>query len=264
MRFLVLLAFLGFTIESWALQWQFRSDLSDEFSETTIGNRWQTKHPTYEGRPPGIDTVDNITIKDGWLSLSVSKHPRAGKYFTSGCRLTKEITYGFFETRAQIPQGHVNSAFWLYKWRPSGTREIDIFEMSYGHEHLRNLFMSNYHVFDGNAELQTPQNTLSNSIKIPLKIDTHSQAHTYGFAWTPEKLTWFINGDVVREEANLHFHQPMHVVLTAQVHPKWMGLPKESDMPTSFKVDYVRVWDYVPNTASSQPLTLPEGAPLPQ
>ena len=170
----------------------------------------------------------------------------------------------FFEVKAKLPKGHVNSAFWLYKWRPSGTREIDIFEMSYGRTELRNLYMTNFHVFDGDALQQTPQNTLSKSVKLPLSLDTESQAHTYGFAWTPEKLTWFINGDVVREEANLHFHQPMHVVLTAQVHPKWMGVPTIDEMPTAFKVDYVRVWDYAPTTTNSQPLALPEGVPRPQ
>jgi hypothetical protein len=38
------------------------------------------------------------------------------------------------------------------------------------------------------------------------------------------------------------FKRPLHIIFDAEIMEKWDGLPNGEDLPSTFEVDYVRVW----------------------
>ena len=43
--------------------------------------------------------------------------------------------------------------------------------------------------------------------------------HVYACENTPEKITWYIDGEKIAEEENLYWHLPMSVTLTMELRP---------------------------------------------
>ncbi len=44
------------------------------------------------------------------------------------------------------------------------------------------------------------------------------------------------------EEIMIFFKRPLHIIFDAEIMEVWDGLPKLQDLPSNFKIDYVRVW----------------------
>ena len=40
----------------------------------------------------------------------------------------------------------------------------------------------------------------------------------------------------------IFFKRPLHVIFDAEIMETWDGLPNPDDLPSTFEVDYVRVW----------------------
>jgi hypothetical protein len=66
--------------------------------------------------------------------------------------------------------------------------------------------------------------------------------HVYGFEWGPDVLRFTIDGAVVREEPNTHWHQPLALCFDSETFAGWFGLPTDDALPATFSLDYVRVW----------------------
>lgn len=87
----------------------------------------------------------------------------------------------------------------------------------------------------------------SGRVRYALK-ETEDGYHTFGMHWTPEKYTFYCDGEIVSEDS-LHVSQvPQFILLTTEVQGYRRFNPKKVEgefVDDAFIVDYVRVFDEV-------------------
>lgn len=130
---------------------------------------------------------------------------------------------------------------WVYGgWPESG--EIDIMEhvgfeptMIYGSVHT-------------DAYNHVEETQVTHDIKIPY---SESAFHTYEIEWTPEQISWYVEGEKYGTFVNEHksykewpFDQAFHLILNIAVGGNWGGQQGVDDSiwPQQMVVDYVRVY----------------------
>lgn len=180
----------------------------------------------------------NIELKDSILNIVTKKEtingkvwdPKVGFYtksfdYTSGMISTGESfrhEKGRFEAKVWIPDSFpVINSFWLStgKMLP----EINIFSSQ-----------ANGKILLANHWGPKVQSSVA-------KLNGHkfmNQWFIFGLDWTQEKLTWTINGVVVREETNGLPKEPMFITFNSSM----LEEPGSAKMPVSFKIDWVRVY----------------------
>lgn len=226
---------------------------------------------------------ENVAVRNGELVLTAKLLPETEKthrneylryapYATSIVRSRRKIRYGYFEIRAKTMAACVSNAFWLYDPHSDDpqvkfaegdvSEEIDVFEAKGRDDFLgkkkwgTTYYISNLHFYctpylEGvvNKRKWLPPNR---AFKTDLGFNMSDGYHVYGLLWTPEKITWFVDGreTSARENDGL-FHRPLHVTLDSEVFTGWFGTPDPKDLPAEFHVDYVRAWKCPPprNTA---------------
>lgn len=243
---LLLTPFISFSSSLTAAQLTFSEQLSDEFETAIDLQKWQVHLPYGGGRYPGFVSPENTYQENGHAQLWVKSIPRQETFTTPHLQSTKKVLYGFFEVRARIMPGHVNSAFWLYRYAPEGTFEIDIFETSTGSPVHRNIIHTNTHRYFGDPSKETADKILSSPKKINVGLDLSADFHIYGFYWGADELRWYFDGNLIRVEPNTDWHSEMNILLTAEIHQNWMGIPRPNELPASFLVDYLRTWTFEP------------------
>ncbi len=278
MKKLFLLAFLTQTIVlsqdnfqpyvklsgSWVLDKSF----SDEFNKSKLDEaKWWDFNPTWHGRKPSHFARSNVKVKKGLLRLSaksldpkkVSIQDKArgyDKFSTAIIKSKNRSYYGYYEARAKSMKAAVCNAFWLYdpldesiKYREGEySEEIDIFEV-FGKANKKENQRAYYAAVH---RYQTPYvESLVNKRKYKLEnrytrlevpYDFYEDFHVYGLLWTADELVWFLDGKEVFRRKNDFFKRPLHVIFDAEIMETWDGLPNVDDLPSTFEVDYVRVW----------------------
>ena len=58
--------------------------------------------------------------------------------------------------------------------------------------------------------------------------------NVFGFEWTREELRWYVNGVLVHTVQNARWHQPLALIFASETLPEWFGMPKDSDLPSTF------------------------------
>ena len=199
--------------------------------------------PSYAGNPRVSSAplgLDPFSTANGILSIRAWRLPPAvraklwGIQFASGL-LTSESsftqTYGYYEVRADLPQiKGMFPAFWLLptsrKWPP----EIDI--------------MENVAQDFATCGLITDDKRLAFFIRFHGGV---KGMHRYGVLWTPHRISWVFDGQVVGSTATpASLHQPMYMLLNLAVGGKWPGSPHANFRSAEMKVDYIRVYRWKP------------------
>ena len=278
MKKLFLLAFLTQTIVlsqdnfqpyskisgSWVLDKSF----SDEFNKSKLDEtKWWDFNSAWHGRKPSHFARSNVKVKKGLLRLSAkSLDPKKvsiqdksrgyDKFSTAIIKSKNRSYYGYYEARAKSMKAAVCNAFWLYdpldesiKYREGEySEEIDIFEV-FGKANKKENQRAYYAAVH---RYQTPYvESLVNKKKYKLEnrytrlevpYDFYEDFHVYGLLWTADELVWFLDGKEVFRRKNDFFKRPLHVIFDAEIMETWDGLPNEDDLPSTFEVDYVRVW----------------------
>lgn len=240
------------------------------------GDPWQQGEQL--GRPPARHARNNIAIEDGELTIrfrqvnpaqtdpdaddfdpaSTMDSPTPYGGYTSGCVYSKEVVkYGYFEIEAKIMPSAGSSAFWL-AWGPNdqpGT-EIDVFEMGgkgntpdpAGDElpHLpsNNRYNMNAHLFEG--PLVPNGNNEDRTWVAP--FDFKDAYHVYGLQWDADFIRWYVDGVLIRVKANVDQHSDMKVIFDSeafwggQANGGWFGVVDNADLPSKFRIKYVRSW----------------------
>jgi len=278
MKKLFLLAFLTQTIVlsqdnfqpyaklsgSWVLDKSF----SDEFNKSKLDEtKWWDFNPAWHGRKPSHFSRSNVKVKKGVLRLtaksldskkvSVQDISRGyDKFSTAIIKSKKRSYYGYYEARAKSMKAAVCNAFWLYdpleesvKYREGEySEEIDIFEI-FGKANKKENKRTYYAAVH---RYQTPYvESLVNKKKYKLEnrytrldvpFDFYEDFHVYGLLWTANELVWFLDGKEVFRRKNDFFKRPLHVIFDAEIMQTWDGLPNIEDLPSTFEIDYVRVW----------------------
>ncbi len=237
-------------------KWGFQIGVRDEYHGKK-GNTWYWGNNELQ-----YYTEDAVSVSDGVLNITASRRDYEDMEYTSARILTRDLasfTYGYFEARIKLPtvQG-MWPAFWMMPQPsdPSSTRneyggwsasgEIDIMEargrvpMEIGNA-LH--YGGNPHVYSADAE----------------RLDTPiSEWHTYGLDWTPDKITWYVDGEVAfsvsssqwwtsaSDGESAPFDKPFYLILNLAVGGNYDGgiKPPEDFESASMLVDYVRVYQH--------------------
>lgn len=174
--------------EEFELLWQ------DDFDGDTINTeRWETATHTFDENL-AVFRGDNVQLSDGMMELSLGLSGNDSKPYWGGeLRTLGTFTYGRFETRAKLAfaPGAISSFFTFYDEPDfsSNWQEID------------------FEVVGKSTKVQQVQvNVISNSngarrgqefLLRNLSYEPGADFHTYAFEWTPEGVTFFIDGDRV-------------------------------------------------------------------
>ncbi|MFZ1750085.1 MAG: family 16 glycosylhydrolase [Saprospiraceae bacterium] len=246
-------------------KWSLKENLSDEFDGTAINeSKWlvQGTNGVYQsnsyGRAPSQYSTKNASVKDGKLIVSVKWEPEfpflttldkfGVKYenYTSSAVICKsDFLYGYMETRAKVADASVSSSFWA---TGSGS-ELDIFE-HFGKPSIRSEakikleteMWSSIH--DWSAAGQG-KSVWTNKSQLPFRVA--DDFHVYGCEWDKDFLKFYADGKLIKEVTRLEAGDGWVVVNPLKlwvnsVTWSWHGLPVQSDLPSSFQIDYIRVW----------------------
>lgn len=244
-------------------RWVFDRDMSDEFEGAQLDlNKWAEHNRTWKGRAPGWFSRDNVKIYQGahtnalYLeSREEKQRPQGypdnyGDFSTAFVGTHKARKYGYFEIVCRLMDSRVSSAFWFSNPSRRIWTELDVFEYSASDKPtnhgtpLNRIFATNYHIH------KHPHRNQIGKLKEPkwfdIGFDLSQQRIKVGLNWQEDKIQWFINDYMIREEKNEYFHQPLHLQLDSETFPKWFGLPEigpgNNNLPSSFRIMYVRSW----------------------
>jgi beta-glucanase (GH16 family) len=224
-------------------QWETLPALTDEFEGGRLDEaKWFPNNPSWLGRQPGYFNPKNVRVTDGMLHLDAKKEslpdlPAGYHTFTTAFVKGKtKVRYGYFEIRARAMDSQASSAFWFYDITPEIWSEIDVFEIG-ARSQSTNYYM-NTHLF--HTLVETVHWHKSRIWKAPYHLAR--EFHVYGLEWDPEILRFTVDGAVVREEPNTHWHQPLALCFDSETFAGWFGLPKDDALPATFSIDYIRTW----------------------
>ena len=137
--------------------------------------------------------------------------------------------YGYWETRIKltnVSQGH-HFAVWLMPTDNSWPPEIDLLEVV-------GLDPSKYHMNSHGS---------SNDQLVWFNPSDPTGWHTLGFLWTPERMTWYLDGQEKKSIANYVTNKDFYFMMSWEMASNWPGNPNSSTRwPAEVAVDYVRIY----------------------
>lgn len=226
-------------------RWQPIPEFTDEFNGTALdAAKWLDHSPTWKGRMPGLFSPRNIAVSGGELQITMRKEdvPKAPKgYHTYTCGLVRSQTpvqYGYFEIRARPMKSHGSSSFWFAGSSPQWRTEIDMFEIGAAVPGRERKVHMNVHVF--RTPTEDEHWSMSEAWEAPFNLA--DDFHVYALEWDREQLVFYVDGVARRTIKNTHWHQPLHLIFDSETMGDWFGLPKDEELPATFRIDYVRAW----------------------
>lgn len=229
-------------------EWQPIERLSDEFDGDRLDRgKWYDRNRNARGHPPGLIWPANVSVADGMLHLTTRAEepprPPPGYHgFTTAAIQSKvKVRYGYFEIRARPSASRVSSAFWFFDRSDGYWTEIDVFEVSgtrLPDDPWYNSYTMTLHVFETPVEDRHWQK--QQRWRPPFRMV--DGFHRYALDWRRDRIRWLVDGAVVAERENSHWHRPLKLNLDSQTLSDWFGLPDPANLPSSFDIDYVRAW----------------------
>lgn len=228
----------------------YRLVWSDEFDGTSLDtDRWayRTDERMWSRQLP-----QNVSVRDGRLLLAV-KREKAGlmEHTGAGIISRKAFRYGYYEARLKVPPGAGwHTSFWMMRHDgkggtgPSKTlQELDVCEndsvnpLAYG---------VNVHRWNPGPHRSIGHKTIPSP-------DLAEDFHTFGCEFTPETVTYFLDGNAVQSIPATQFpHGEQNIWLTSIA--SWLGGTKsidESLLPATAEFEYVRFYEKTPATDSN-------------
>jgi len=240
---------------------------SDEFNGAAgIPDPTKWDRPEYN-RKPNANGPDGFWSKEdsfldgkGNLVIRVRKiadKNNDGDAFDYSCGAIRTLgkfqqLYGHYEIRCQLPK---QQGWWVAFWMMQGNvgsetnagvdgSEVDIME-AFGWTNKINhaIHYDGY----GAAHKSVGKNELISGIR--------TGYHIYSMDWYPDKYVFFVDGiEQWRSTGGGVCNQPGYVKVTAEISTEdwainsyWSNDPAKATYPDSFKVDYVRVYEFGPN-----------------
>ena len=154
-----------------------------------------------------------------------------------------KMTHGYVEMRAKLPAGSgLWPAFWLLTTHyVEDVPEIDVMEFL-GKE--KDRLYQTYHYFnisDNWSKISTPSYTV-------VATDWTEDFHTFGMAWSPSEIIWYVNGEESNRITDSDFKitgQAMYLLANLAVGSEstWAGPVDSSTIfPAKFEIDYIRAY----------------------
>jgi beta-glucanase (GH16 family) len=215
---------------------------------------------------------ENVFVHEGELILQVLEEKyrcsdrrgaacnKAHYDFTSGwveTGLWSNIQYGYLEARIKLPHG---PGFWPAFWTfglggekdRSNVAEIDIFEMLGSHPSTQmgtNLHLDYCKCPDNSCpceylgQVRCPDdNSEILCHGLDVEIPDYSDNYlTYGLEWTPNKIIWYINGQMVRNSGNPGIVDPVRIIFNLAITP-WKLPTRDTPFPSTMHIDYFKFY----------------------
>ncbi|MHB1036673.1 MAG: family 16 glycosylhydrolase [Pirellulales bacterium] len=229
-------------------RWVKFEPMSDEFEGKQLDEKkWTLNMAWWQGRQPAVFSAKNVTVADGKLHLVMRKEKlseelgmRGYHDYSSAALFTKaRSSYGYYEVMARPMNSGGSSSFWFQQDEtPGWGTEIDVFEIGGKAKGFERKYNMNLHVF------RTPSEKRHSSVggvwESPWRLaDAY---HVYGLEWAKDRISYYVDGVLVRFAENTHWHQPLYLIFDSETMPDWFGMPEDSDLPSTFSVEYVRAW----------------------
>lgn len=162
---------------------------------------------------------ENLVFKDGMMQIVVSRyhsgvkmqpcsHAEVGhidrKPLLSGEMRTKSnlFRYGRYEVRMKTPEiqpgnpningNYISTMFVFRDGKFKHWREIDFEVMGDDPHHVATNYLNGENVASWMPHIEKPGQSYING-------NTRSEFHTYAFEWLPDKISWFVDGHMIRE-----------------------------------------------------------------
>lgn len=237
----VLCAFSAIYCFAEAPSGDYRLLLSDEFDGSALNTEiwdWRSGNP-YGGK----NLKENVRLEDGKLVIDYKK---IDGYYTGGGVLTNfNLPYGYYETRAKVfgGTGRFHTSFWLSGGSAFTTRpenypqkncmiEIDGFEID---SENPTSISHGIHYWWARHE--------STSRWAYRDIDPSKEWFTMGMEWLPDRLNFYINGQLVNTDDAVRVYGPSYLWLTAVAMPEGNeDKIDDSKLPGKSEFEYFRYY----------------------
>ena len=210
----------------------------------------------FQGTSGGSLGLNPFSINNGVLTISATQLTVAqsneawGQSYSSGMLTTRGTfmqEYGYFEMRAELPEGAGSwPAFWLSQDPYNRSSEADIME---------HLGMYPNTIFE--------RGYFSNGVnELASWLENPTGYHTYGMLWTPSTTTFYIDGLAVMQTATpSSWNQPMYMLVNLAM-GGWGG-DIDTSVADTFNIDYIRVYGLADNSQIN-PTVMPSAFPTAQ
>ena len=204
-----------------------------------------TINPTPPGQPGSL-----LSVHNGVLDMAITDtYDPYLETNPNGVPGGFSQQYGYFEMRAELPTtSGFYSAFWMLPdngstWPP----EIDIMEHPADYPNL--LMMTNQ---GGTSAADNAAGTGFYQSLDWNAPDLSAAFHTYGFAWTPTTMTWYLDGqEMFSAPVTAAEQEPFHLILSAYSNHGRGWLPDVKPGATDqMLVDWVHVYSNDPNAVA--------------
>ena len=135
------------------------------------------------------------------------QHPQI-HYFTGMIETIHPVGFGYYEIRCKMPIHDWDySAFWFWSTLGGTYNEIDVFEHTKslsGNNPEKGTLSGIWYNPDGtnysNPEYEDHANRYANHLhNLSESSSTLDEYHTFACLWLPERVVWYVDGDVVNE-----------------------------------------------------------------
>lgn len=224
--------------QTWKLAWadEFGGEKIDDTKWNLLGD-WKRRDGYWVKQDSYLDDKGHLIVRT----------TRDGERFTSGALHTKgkfDHRFGYWECRCKLPTqpGHW-PAFWLFS-HPGVTTvgdegrdgtEIDIMEKPWRDARVQHALH-----WDGYGRHHKSK---GKRVDVP---GVSKGFHTFGLDWKPDEYVFYIDGkETWRTRAGGVSQVKAFVKLSEEI-GEWGGDIRKANLPDYFTVDYVRVFDLVP------------------
>lgn len=218
--------------------------LHDERWADANGEGQYFADPDMEGLPEVFDVSDGAMTITATPLTPEEQVLADGQDYCSGL-LTTELSFdsgsGYVEICADVPdEAGMLSAFFLLPADADWSAEIDVFEI----------------LGDDTDTIHTNVWTDGSPDSEAIAYDGLGDGyHTYGLLWTEDTIQWYVDDELVREEAN-SIDEPMYLATGLIVDSTWTGSPDETtDFDDGLSIDYIHVYELESDPDSNPAIT---------
>jgi beta-glucanase (GH16 family) len=236
---------------------------ADEFDRDSLdATRWQTCFwwatttcSIESNRELELYDPSDVAVSGGVLRLRAQRRDLVGwngatYHYSSGMVMSGArrampapgfiFTYGYAEARVRVPKGRgLWPGFWLLPASHNSRPEIDAMEIlgdSTGVQHM------NFHYLKADGDKADAGMAWAGP-------DFSAGWHSFGVDWEPSSIVWYVDG-VERwrfADPSVIPREPMYLLANLAVGGSWPGNPDaDTPFPSSYDVDYIRVWQSSP------------------
>lgn len=207
---------------------------------------------------PSVSNPENVGVSDGRLKLRATKGDGSPEYWNGVVNTKNKVTFGtgsYLEAKIRsIDLPGCNNAFWSKPNSEAWPPEIDFMEVPTDRigESMHNIHYST----SGTVGDSSTHATYHNGSYNPDGEDMQDRFYVYGCEWQEDAIAHYVDGNLVGRTTDdtvtgaVAAGEPFYLMLNVLVGGWPPGtVPSDwSGYDTVMEVDWVRIWDYAPNS----------------